>query len=178
MSHRRVAFLTCRGAPALARDDAHAARALAQQGIEVVAVPWEEAAEVVQPVDLWVTRSCWNYHLHVEAFQGAIRALAQPGRRLVNDPPTVLANLDKRYLAGLEGRGVTIPRTVWLDRGARVDLADALERAGMDEAVLKPTVSLSAYRTFRVRRADALDAQPELDAILASGDAMLQAFVP
>ena len=175
---RTVAFLTCRSAPGFARDDAHAVAALGRLGVEVVAVPWEDARDGAPADALLVTRSCWNYHLHAEAFARQIDALTRQGRALVNAAPVVLENLDKRYLAALEGRGVPIPPTLWLERGARVSLAEILERAGIDEAVLKPTVSLSAYRTFRVRRADATAAQPELDAILEASGAMVQAFVP
>lgn len=176
MTMRRVAFTTCAEIPLLAEDDKLAIAPLRERGIEVVPWVWDAPA----PPDLHavVHRSCWDYHQKPTAFLSWLDRLEESGLPSFNTVPLTRWNLDKRYLRDLAARGVAIPETVWLEKGERVDLAALLRAHGLDEVVIKPQISLSAYGTFRASRASAALAQPELDALLAERAMMVQAFLP
>lgn len=173
---KRVAFLTCDGLPDLSGDDALAAPAFAARGATIEPVPWDRPA-TLEAFDGLVVRSCWNYHLKLDAFRAFVGDVARRGLRLVNPPAMVLANLDKQYLRSLAAEGVAIPRTVWLPAGTRADLADLMRAEGLAQAVVKPTVSLSAYKTWRTSIAEAPALQPQLDDLLAATGVMVQELV-
>ncbi len=121
---------------------------------------------------------CWDYHLKPAAFLRWLDALEASGLPSLNPAPIVRWNVDKRYLRDLAARGVRIPETAWIEKGERVDLAELLRARGLDEVVIKPQISLSAYGTFRASRASAAAAQPQLDALVAERAMMVQAFLP
>ena len=71
------------------------------------------------------------------------------GVNLWNPAATVLANLDKRYLADYAAAGVAIIPIEYVERGQRQSLGALLERRNWTRAVVKPAVSASAYGTWR-----------------------------
>lgn len=173
----RVAFSTCRSVPLLSRDDQLVIGPLQEHGLEVVPWIWDDPAP---PPDLnaVVHRSCWDYHEKTGAFLAWLDVLAASGLPSFNSPSLTAWNLDKRYLIDLAARGAAIPETIWLARGERVDLAALLRDRELDEVVIKPQISLSAFATFRASRADVVSAQTQLDALLAERAMMVQAFLP
>jgi glutathione synthase/RimK-type ligase-like ATP-grasp enzyme len=173
----RVAFSTCRSVPLLSRDDQLAIGPLRERGIEIV--PWIWGDPAPSPaVNAVVHRSCWDYHQKTEAFRAWLDVLAASGLPSFNSPSLTAWNLDKRYLGDLASEGVAIPETIWLRRGEPVDLAALLVAHDLDEVVIKPQISLSAFATFRASRATAASAQTQLDALLSERAMMLQAFLP
>lgn len=177
MKMRRVAFSTCAEIPLLAEDDLLAIAPLRERGVEVVPWIWD-APEPPPDLDAVVHRSCWDYHLKPAAFLRWLDTLEASGLPSFNPAPLVRWNLDKRYLRDLAARGVRIPDTVWIEKGERVDLAELLRAHGLDEVVIKPQISLSAYGTFRASRASAAAAQAQLDTLVAERAMMVQAFLP
>jgi glutathione synthase/RimK-type ligase-like ATP-grasp enzyme len=173
----RVAFSTCRSVPLLSRDDQLAIGPLLGRGIEVVPWIWGEPAPS-PAVNAVVHRSCWDYHQKTEAFRAWLDVLAASGLPSFNSPSLTAWNLDKRYLGDLASEGATIPETIWLRRGEPVDLAAVLRAHDLDEVVIKPQISLSAFATFRASRATAVSAQTQLDALLAERAMLVQAFLP
>ncbi len=173
----RVAFSTCAGVPLLSRDDQLLIGPLRDRGIEVVPWIWDDPAPA-PVVNAVVHRSCWDYHQKTEAFRAWLDVLAASGLPSFNSPSLTAWNLDKRYLGDLAARGVSIPATIWLPRGEPVDLAAVLRAHDLDEVVIKPQISLSAFATFRASRADTASAQAQLDTLLCDRAMMVQAFLP
>ena len=170
---KRIAFATYAAAPGLVEDDRVAVAALAAAGADVHAAVWDDPAVRWSDFDAVVVRSCWDYHLKTDAFLEWIDRVEASGARLWNPPGVVRWNLEKTYLADLERRGVAVVPTVWLERGAEADLAAILAREGWREAVVKPTVSLSAYETWRTSG----EGSARLARMLERGGAMVQPFV-
>jgi glutathione synthase/RimK-type ligase-like ATP-grasp enzyme len=170
---KRIAFATYADAPGLVEDDRVAVAALAAEGAGVHAAVWDDPAVRWSDFDAVVVRSCWDYHLKTGAFRAWIDRVEASGARLWNPPGVVRWNLEKTYLADLERRGVAVVPTVWIERGAEADLAAILAREGWREAVVKPTVSLSAYETWRTSG----EGQARLAGMLERGGAMVQPFV-
>lgn len=141
-------------------------------------MPWIWDGARPPGISAVVHRSCWDYHTKHAAFLAWLAELEASGLPSLNAVPVVRWNVDKRYLGDLAARGVPVAETVYLDAGQRVDLAALLRERGLDEVVLKPQVSLSAFGTSRASQATAAAAQPGLDALLAERAMMVQAFLP
>lgn len=139
--------------------------ALEERGHSVRQLVWSDSAPEWRDFDAVVIRSCWDYHLRPEEFLDWISRLEALGVPLVNPPPLIRWNLDKRYLAELHSSGIAIPDTLWLEDGESCELTRVCRERGWTSAVVKPLVSASAHRT-EVRRTGN-----------ATGPAMVQEFV-
>lgn len=161
-----VAFLTDRERPEGAPDDRLALPALAARGVQVVFVPWEDAAPRAD-VAAWFVRSPWNYAARAPEFLARLDRL----RPLFNPMPLLLWNADKRYLLELAEAEIDIIPSVVAPRDHLVEIA---ESTGFDEVVLKPLVSAGGANTLRVRAAElaSLDVSR-----LAPGDYFVQPFL-
>lgn len=171
---QRVAFATWRSQPELTADDRLAVEPLVRRGIAVQPAVWSAADAEWQEFDAVVLRSTWDYHVRARAFGRWIDRLEGLSVRVFNSPGLVRWNLDKRYLVELEKRGVPVEPTVWLERGECADLQMVLAANGWEEAVVKPTVSASAHRTWRTSPTAAPVDQAALERMLARSAVMVQ----
>jgi glutathione synthase/RimK-type ligase-like ATP-grasp enzyme len=172
----RVALVTYAGLPQLAADDRLLRRALRERGHRADAVVWDDPDVAWQDYDLIVVRSCWDYHLRPGAFLAWIARLEALGAPLWNPPGLLRWNLDKRYLLDLAARGVPVVPTVYLERGARADLAALLAERGWGEAVVKPAVAATAFHTWRTSAA--AEEQERFAALLAERSMLVQPLMP
>ncbi len=173
----RVAFLTAARWPDLSPDDRLAAAELRAMGIAVEPVIWDAAGVDWAGYDTLLLRSTWDYPAKVPEFLAWLDAIEACSAPLWNRPATVRWNLDKRYLAELQGRGVDVVPT-WYADGAE-PLASILQRCGWTDAVVKPRISADAYRTFRTGQRSARADEPAFAGLAASANgAMVQRFVP
>jgi glutathione synthase/RimK-type ligase-like ATP-grasp enzyme len=146
---RSIAFATDRNHAALTQDDQQVAICAAELGITVAPAVWNDPDVVWERFDAVVIRSCWDYHLHPTAFLDWLARLEQKGISLWNPPPIVRWNSDKRYLLELAQWGVATVPTIYLPHGATADLGGLLAEQGWTEVVVKPTISASAFNTWR-----------------------------
>lgn len=181
----RIAFVTCEQRPAITADDLLVADLLRHGGFEVIAAAWSDRSVDWQRFASVVIRSPWDYHLDDSRYRAWLRRCDRERVNLWNPAPAVLANLDKRYLSELARAGVpTIPGE-YVERGQVQSLVALLERRNWARAVVKPTVSASAYGTWRTSLETAesdqgqwnheveqrsLLVQPFTDEIVASGE--------
>ena len=87
-------------------------------------------------------------------------------------------NAHKRYLAELEGRGVPIVPTQWVDQGDDVDLAAVAAERDWNGVVAKPAVGAGAEGLIVVPPGDDTGAAQEQFALLTdAGDTMVQPFL-
>lgn len=174
---KRIALATCRELPRLTPDDRLLLEALGRRGLEAEIVLWGSAGDAWERFDLVLIRSCWDYHLQCAEFLAWAAAVAR-STTLWNPLPLVRWNADKRYLRDLADNGVDVVPTRWPARDGPRSLARIFEETGWEEAVVKPTVSASAHRTWRVRRSDADNREAALARHLAEGEVMVQRYLP
>lgn len=175
---KRIAFATHGGLPGLSDDDRLAVAELGRLGAGVEAAVWDDPGVCWARYDRVVIRSCWDYHLRPGAFLDWLGRLERDGVSLWNPAPVIRANVDKGYLVDLAAAGVPVVPTVRLERGEGADLAGLLSERGWEEAVVKPSVSASAFRTRRVRYEDAAAVQAELEEMLKASGVLVQRFLP
>lgn len=170
-----IAFVTSEEWPDLTEDDRLAVREMERLGRRVVPAVWSGAVEWAE-FDLIVLRSCWDYHRRSAEFRAWVQMLHDMSAPLVNPAPTVLWNLDKRYLLDLAGAGIAVIDTVLPAPGT--NLIDLMEERGWVRAVLKPAVSADGDGTLLIEREEAARRQADLDALTDGAGALLQEFVP
>ena len=171
-----IAFVTCAQYPELTADDQVAAGVLRGLGVTVLPAIWRDTTIDWSYFDLIVLRSMWDYHLHPTEFQEWLEHI-QPFR-VLNPISVARWNMDKHYLRDLQQSGVNVVPTEWYNRNAAPDIAEVMDRRGWQEIVVKPTVSSTAFRTWRIRREEADAQQDAVHALLRERAAMLQEYQP
>jgi glutathione synthase/RimK-type ligase-like ATP-grasp enzyme len=175
----RLAFATWRGLPELTADDRLAAEALRRRGATVHPLLWDAPGVDGAGFDAVIVRSVWDYHLRPVEFLAWVERLERAGTLLLNPPAVLRWNHHKSYLRDLAARGVATVPTVWLERGAEVDLGGLLADRGWAEAVVKPAISASAHETWVTSPSRvSTDHQGRLRGLLLAGDALVQPLVP
>lgn len=174
---RRVALATYERAPGLAPDDRLLIPALEACGATVEPVVWSSDATEWETFDAVVIRSCWDYHLHIDAFRAWLDRLEAIPVPVYNSLGLVRWNADKRYLLDLARRGVpTIPTSV-VRRNHPEDIDRVLADTGWRRFVIKPTISASGYETYALRTPLTDEARQAVVRVTAVGDALVQPFV-
>lgn len=174
MTKPRIAIATCAAHPELKGDDELLCEALRRRSCEAESVIWDEPGVAWDDFDLCVVRSTWDYHDKYPEFIEWTRRV-EAATALHNPAALIAWNSDKRYLRELAEAGVPTVPTLWVERGADLDLSGELASRGWDEAVVKPVVDLGAKNLHRVRAAEANEA---LAAVLERQEAMVQPFLP
>ncbi len=174
---KTIALATCRVLPELTADEKLLAKSLQALGFDAQPLIWDEPSAPPGDLAAVVIRSCWDYHKKPAEFLAWLKSLETARVKVLNAPPVLRWNLDKSYLRELAGRGITIPPTTWFERGAKVSLPAVLASNNWHKAVLKPTISATAWRTFLVTPENAAELQSEFESLLLDGGAMVQKFV-
>lgn len=175
---KKIGFATYQDAPQGTADDLLVAEALKPLGIEVVPLVWDRPSVNVRHLDAVIIRSCWDYHLKPDLFLAWLDTVDRAGSLLFNSSRITRWNLNKHYLQDLASQGVAIPQTIWIEPGTTPDLAILLEEHDLADAVIKPTISLSAYQTWRISAAEAESQQEAFDQLSTERGVMIQAFIP
>jgi glutathione synthase/RimK-type ligase-like ATP-grasp enzyme len=173
----KIAFATSDEWPKLTPSDQLAVKALGDLGIEAEAALWDDTAKDWTQVAAIVIRSTWDYHHRAEEFFAWLDGLEAKGVAVWNSPDIMRWNMDKTYLSDLEEDGVLVVPSVWLPKGAKVDLADIMRAKGWAKAVVKPTISAAADNTHSVDMAGIADGQAKLEDLLAQGGVIVQEFM-
>jgi glutathione synthase/RimK-type ligase-like ATP-grasp enzyme len=169
-----IALATCEELPALDPDDAALVAALRDRGLDPRPAVWSDPEVDWGAFDLCLIRSVWDYfHRPSEFLEWVDRAGAVV--EMWNPPQTLRWNAHKSYLRELEGAGVPVIPTLWLEQGSTPDLSELLAERGWSDAILKPAVAGGSLGLHRVSHRAA--AQEHLEGLLERGDAMAQPFL-
>jgi glutathione synthase/RimK-type ligase-like ATP-grasp enzyme len=171
-----IGFVTSAEHRSLVADDLLLAAALERSGTGVVPVVWTEIAPQKTGCDLLVSRSCWDYHLNPQGFLSWVSE-AHKHVPVINEPEIVRWNMDKRYLNDLKAAGCVVPRTVVVEHGIQADLEEMMNAASLTDAVVKPTISASAFETYRVQRDAAGSFNVKFNNLLSERAMLVQEFV-
>ena len=173
---RKIGFVTSAEHRSLVADDLVLATALERRGTRVVPVVWTEIAPQETGCDLLVLRSCWDYHLKPQEFLSWVND-AHNHVRVTNSPEIIRWNMDKHYLSDLQAAGVVVPRTTVVEHGIHADLEALMNAEGLTDVVVKPTISASAFETYRVRREAAGSFNIKFNSLISERAMLVQEFV-
>jgi len=169
-------FVTYAGLPGLDPDDRLAVVELTRRGASVAAQVWSDPAVDWADAGIVVIRSTWDYYLHHQSFLSWVDRVAAV-TQIWNPSALVRRNSIKTYLQDLERSGVPVVPTIWIERGVPCDLRRLMRERRWERAVVKPVVGLATAGVRMVEPGDD-DAQAHLDALLVTGGAMVQPFMP
>lgn len=176
MTRPLVLVATCDQYPSLHPRNSPLLAALEAEGIEPREVPWTDPACEWGRADAVLVSQTWDYTTQKDRFLAWVREVGA-ATRLMNSAEVIAWNAHKGYLKDLATRGAPTIPTAWLDRGARVTLADVLAREGWREAVVKPVVGAAARDTFRVRPGEAAAHEADFARVVAQEEVMVQPFL-
>lgn len=168
----RVAVATALAARGLDPDEPLLLEALARAGATAEVVAWNGEEDAWERFDLVVLRSTWDYPQQYGEFLAWVDRVGCE-TLLLNPPPTVRANTDKRYLARLADAGVPTVPTTFHAPGE----PPALPASG--PFVVKPSVSAGARDTIRCRPGERDRAVALSEQLHAQGrTVMVQPYIP
>ena len=173
---RRLGFVTYAGAPGLTDDDRLAIEPLRQLGCAVTPVVWDDHTVDWPRYDVLVLRSTWDYHKKAAAFSSWLDRVESLGCPLWNPPGLIRWNMDKTYLRELEAKGVPVTPTEWLAPGEAANLETILDRNAWRRAVVKPTLSATAFLTWVTTTDTARSDQAKLKEMSERGGVLVQQF--
>jgi len=126
--------------------------------------------------DAVVIRSCWDYHLHSDAFYAWLDSLETAGVPLWNPASMIRWNSDKRYLIDLEQRGVPTIHTEIVRRGRASEVEDAVARNAWKRFVIKPAISASGFETYALSAPLDEFSRSTIARVASAGDVLVQPF--
>lgn len=173
----RVALATCSSLAATPVDELMLELALLERGVDARIAPWDDPSVDWGGFDAVIIRSTWDYHLRLDSFFGWIEQLKRKEVGIWNRPSVLRWNAHKRYLADLLAQGIATVPTRWIRPGSGFDLGELFRETGWPELVVKPAVSASAHRTYRLRREE-VAALPDAIVSDSGGDYLVQPFLP
>jgi hypothetical protein len=174
----KVALATYSGNPQLCDDDRLLLPEFDRAGVSCTIVVWDDPTVNWMTFDTVVLRSCWDYHLRPQSFIAWLKALDSLDVVVFNAVSTLLGNIDKRYLRGINADDVVIPESYWITAGSQVSLEELIVGLGWNEVVIKPTVSASAFETWRSSRTAAPTDEDRFRSLVDARDAVVQRFMP
>ena len=129
------------------------ADALREAGAEVTARPWTSPGDL-SPFDLVLPLVAWGYHLRFAEWHQLLDRFEADRVPVINPVPLLRWNSDKSYLTELAAKGVSTVPTLEVDHLNEAALTAAHGVFELDELVIKPAVSASAWGTFRLGKGD------------------------
>jgi glutathione synthase/RimK-type ligase-like ATP-grasp enzyme len=172
---KRLALITYSGLPRGAESERLMLPHLAAAGVETEIVDWRSTTCDFSKFDLIVLRSCWDYHLSGNEFKEWLGRAAREVP-ILNDPETVLWNLNKFYLREMPAIGIEIAPTVFVN-GGPITSSAWREIRSWKKSVVKPAVSASAHKTWLFDGAE-LPEEDELKSKMEGEAFLIQQFVP
>lgn len=173
-----IGFVTCQKYMDMTPDEQALKLALAELGIQAVAVAWDDPEVDWSAFVGLLIRTIWNYHEQPEAFRSWLAAVEQAGVPVWNKVHTIRWNMEKTYLRDLAQLGLSVVPTVWLEKGETAVLANILSEEGWTEAVVKPVISASAYETWITNSKMTVSDQARFDKLVAQMAVMVQQKMP
>jgi glutathione synthase/RimK-type ligase-like ATP-grasp enzyme len=173
-----VALVTCAAHPELSPDDRLLLPALGAAGFEPLARRWDEPDEPWARHAAVVVRSCWDYHHRAADFHGWLDRIEEAGARVFNPVPILRWNADKRYLRDLADGGIEVVPTAWVDEREAGSLAALAGARGWRRVVVKPSVSATAFQTWRTGPEVTDDDEQRFRRLTGERPALVQPYLP
>ena len=171
-----VRLVTCAELPSPDPDTPLLAAALKGSGHAVDVADWRDPAVDWSGATVTVLRSPWDYVDHREEFLEWAESVDGVSA-LWNPLALVRWNTHKAYLLDLRERGAPVVPTVVLLGGSAASLDGICDAQGWNSVVVKPAVASGGKGARRAEVGDE-PAQEHLDDLLASGDVLVQQYVP
>lgn len=172
----KIGIVTCSDYPHLTEPEKPLIALLANHGMEVVPLVWNDTSIDWKNFDCLLLRSIWDYHLNIEFFFEWLRMLEKIQVPTLNPLSIVNWNRHKFYLEELEEQGVKIIPSIFVKKTNNFSLKELITK-GWDKIVVKPAVSANAFLTesFSINEISQIEAKYK--PIAKERDLLVQCFM-
>lgn len=171
-----IAFVTDSLHPDLTEDDAFLAQYLCSEGIQVKPAVWDDDRIAWTTFDCVVVRSPWDYFHKVDAFTAWLDLLEEKKIKVFNPISVLRWNHDKSYLLPLRTEGVLIPQFYYCIKNKSYRLSEILHDHQWTKAVIKPSISGGAFKTWVVDQAAIETHQADFEELIQHRDVIIQKY--
>jgi glutathione synthase/RimK-type ligase-like ATP-grasp enzyme len=174
---KKIALVTSEELNGLTQDDQILFRELRSRNLDVVPAVWDDPKINWHDFALVIIRSTWDYVGKIDKFMTWLDFLEENEIKVWNSVEIIRNNINKIYLKKLEEHGIFIIPSFWIDKGNNTDLTKILRKNNWQKAVIKPSISATAYNTFLVSPETLQAGQEALNKILNESGAIIQKFI-
>lgn len=132
-------------------DDRCVQLALEKRGLKVVRMNWDNPTFDWTETRCAIFRTTWDYFDRFAEFSTWLDTVSKQ-TQLINPIETIRWNVDKHYLQDLAAKGVTIPATIFIEKGDTRTLAQIVESTNWSKLIVKPAISGAARHTYLFER--------------------------
>lgn len=138
--------------PGLTVSDNEVRKFLEKQNIPCQPVAWDDQESHLLEFDLLIIRSTWNYYYSKDEYRKFIQFIDKTNSLIYNPPSAIKWNSNKSYLKVLNGKGIPIIPTLFLDDIKDLNESDFAFLANENDFVIKPCISGNARNTHKISR--------------------------
>ncbi|WP_437395352.1 ATP-grasp domain-containing protein [Flagellimonas lutimaris] len=159
------------------QEDLLVLEALKKQGLQVTRKSWDDPNFDWSTTKYALFRTTWDYFDRYQEFSRWLEE-ASKQTQFINSKSLIYWNIDKHYLKDLSNAGVNIPKTIFVEQGSKVTLADTISSARTnngftaDTFILKPCVSGAARHTYKIEE-DEIEVHENIFQELVAEEAMM-----
>jgi len=157
------------------KEDEFVINALKKRRLKVTRTYWDNPDFDFSETKITLLRTVWDYFHRFKEFSTWLKE-TQTKTRIINPPELIFENIDKHYLAGLEQKGINIPKTYFIDKGDKKTLEQLHKDFKLNESVLKPVVSGAGRHTYKLMPDNIEKHESIYKKLIAEEDMMLQEF--
>lgn len=156
-------------------DDRCVQLALEKRGLKVVRMNWDNAAFDWTETRCAIFRTTWDYFDRFAEFSTWLDTVSKK-TQLINSIETIRWNVDKHYLQDLAAKGVTIPTTIFIEKGDKRTLSQVVESTNWSKLIVKPAISGAARHTYFFEREGAKEHEEIFRQLIQDEAMLLQEF--
>ena len=150
--------------------------ALENQGLTVDITYWNNPSYDWSKTRSLVFRTIWDYFERFDEFLLWLEEVRHQ-TQLINSYDLVKWNIDKHYLKELSEKGIKIVPTYFAKKNSQRNLAEIIESQQWKDVVIKPAISASAYKTFKILEETVNSNEKLFKELLNQRDMLVQPFI-
>ncbi|MEP7324222.1 MAG: hypothetical protein ABI761_19990 [Saprospiraceae bacterium] len=172
----KLAFVTDKTHSNFAEDDRLLVKFLLDQNQQITPAVWDDTSIDWFSFDCIIFRSPWDYFLKFDAFTQWLNQLEKLNLNVFNPIQVIQWNKNKTYLLRFRDLGVDMPEFYYCEQGSSFMIEEILKKHHWKKAVIKPSVSGGAYKTWVTDLEAAPVHQQEFNALVSEQGVIIQKF--
>lgn len=145
--------------------------ALEQVGLKTLRLAWDDMFFDWSTTKAVLFRTTWDYFDRFDEFSKWLENVSKQ-TTLLNSEAIIRWNIDKHYLLDLQKKGIHTAESHFIEKGAKVTLAQVHDILNWENTVLKPCISGAARHTYKLN-SENLDQHEAIFQELIANEAML-----
>ena len=150
--------------------------ALENQGLTVNITYWNNPSYDWSKTRSLIFRTIWDYFERFDEFLLWLEEVRYK-TQLINSYELVKWNIDKHYLKELSEKGIKIVPTYFAKKNSEITLAEIIESQQWKDVVIKPAISASAYKTFKILEETVNSNEKLFNDLLNQRDMLVQPYI-